>query len=160
MCSVNIIGIPKYCSPQPPVWKFPGGVSDFAEDIPDAAIREVSEETGITAEFRSILAFRQQHRLRNYFQLSDLYFICRLKPVTYDIHPCQDEVLKCEWMKLDDLAISQVTTPLTHEIAKLLLEAEQKGFSHCDIVMHEIDMNLPDYTSSKSYKLFMRSNRE
>lgn len=32
---------------QPPIWKFPGGVSDFAEDIGEAAIREVKEETGI-----------------------------------------------------------------------------------------------------------------
>ena len=32
---------------QPPVWKFPGGVSEFGEDISDAAVREVREETGI-----------------------------------------------------------------------------------------------------------------
>ena len=34
---------------QPPIWKFPGGVSNFAEDIADAAVREVREETGILA---------------------------------------------------------------------------------------------------------------
>ena len=28
-------------------WKFPGGLSNFKEDIPDTAMREVEEETGI-----------------------------------------------------------------------------------------------------------------
>ena len=28
-------------------WKFPGGLSNFGEDIPDTAVREVWEETGI-----------------------------------------------------------------------------------------------------------------
>lgn len=81
-----------------------------------------------------------------------------MKPLTYDIHPCQDEVLKCKWMKVEELAESRETTPLSHRTAQLLLEARIKGFYFFDISEHEIEMNLPDYTASKSYKLFMRSN--
>ncbi len=105
-----------------------------------------------------MLAFRQQHRLRHYFGLSDLYFICRMTPLSFNIAPCQDEVLKCQWMGVAELAGSHKTTPLSHRVAQMLLEAKVKGLQHYDISMQEIEMNFPDYTESKSYKLFMRSN--
>ncbi len=108
------------------------------------------------AGFESVLGFRQQHKLRRYFDLSDLYFICRLTPYTYDIHPCQDEVIKCQWMKVEELAATQETTPLSHLTAQLLLKARDRGFDACDITMQEVEMNLPDYADSKSYKLFMK----
>lgn len=144
---------------KPPIWKFPGGVADFAEDINKAAIREVQEETGILTDFMSVLAFRQQHRLQRYFGLSDLYFICRMKPLTYEISRCQDEVLKCQWMEVEELATTKKTTPLSHLVANLLLRARDggRGFKDIDIAMQEVEMNLPDYTTSKSYKLFMRT---
>ena len=66
-------------------------------------------------------------------------------------------MLKCRWMKVEDLASSQETTPLSHHVAQLLLKARDKGFQELDISVQEIEMNLPDYTTSKSYKLFMRS---
>ena len=159
-------------------------MADFAEDINKAAIREVQEETGILTgkkkqttlladpntiyispllDFMSVLAFRQQHKLQRYFGLSDLYFICRMKPLTHDISHCQDEVLKCRWMAVEELATTKETTPLSHLVANLLLKAREgdgeggRGFKHIDIAMQEVEMNLPDYTTSKSYKLFMRT---
>jgi ADP-ribose pyrophosphatase YjhB (NUDIX family) len=45
-------------------WKIPGGRLDPGEEIHDAAIREVFEETGIKTEFQSLICFRSsQHSL-------------------------------------------------------------------------------------------------
>lgn len=39
-------------------WKFPGGLADPGESIPEAAAREVFEETGVQVEHVALLAFR------------------------------------------------------------------------------------------------------
>jgi len=90
-------------------------------------------EQGLT-QFLSILAFRQHHYLPTNFNCSDLYFICCLNPLTFDLQPCPDEVLKCQWMRLEDLATSDLeeATPLSHRIARLTLEGREKGFSAWD----------------------------
>lgn len=58
------------------------GLIDAGEDLPDAAAREVLEETGVQTEFISVLAFRHGHR--GLFGKSDLFFVVRmrLKPGT------------------------------------------------------------------------------
>lgn len=60
-------------------WKVPGGLADLGEHIPEAAQREVLEETRIPTKFKSILSFRHTHGLSN--GRSDLYFVCLLDPV-------------------------------------------------------------------------------
>ena len=84
-----------------------------------------------------------------------------MKPLTYDIHPCQDEVLKCQWMKLEELAVSPETTPLTHRLAEVILKMRSKGngfnFERVDIGMEEWPMNFPMFALNKTYKLFLRT---
>ncbi|XP_051133718.1 nudix hydrolase 2-like [Andrographis paniculata] len=82
------------------VWKFPTGVVDEGEDICDAAIREVKEETGIDSIFLEILAFRQSHKA--YFEKSDLFFVCFLKPLSFDIHPQETEIEAAQWMPYEE----------------------------------------------------------
>ena len=41
------------------LWKMPGGLVENGESIEEAAIREVWEETGVRANFKGILGFRE-----------------------------------------------------------------------------------------------------
>ena len=79
-----------------------------------------------------------------------------MTPRTYDIDRCQDEVLKCQWMRVEELAASPDATPLSHLTAQTLLKAKDEGFGQFDIAMREVEMNYPDYTTSRSYKVFMK----
>lgn len=81
-------------------WKFPGGLVDPNESLPDAVTREVLEETGIEAEFRGILTFRHV-TAGLYPNTGDLYFICHLKPKDeskIDVKPCPHEAADARWL--------------------------------------------------------------
>ncbi|XP_047974815.1 nudix hydrolase 2-like [Salvia hispanica] len=84
------------------VWKFPTGVVDEGEDICDAAVREVKEETGIESKFLEILAFRQSHK--SYFDKSDLFFVCMLQPLSKEIQPQEVEIEAAQWMPFEEYA--------------------------------------------------------
>ncbi|XP_018416630.1 PREDICTED: nucleoside diphosphate-linked moiety X motif 6 isoform X2 [Nanorana parkeri] len=116
-------------------WKFPGGLSDPGEDIGATAVREVLEETGIKSEFKSLLSIRQQHNHPGAFGKSDMYIICRLKPLSYSINFCPHECVRCEWMDLQELAYSSHNTPITSRIAKLLLYGYKEGLHNIDLTV-------------------------
>ena len=85
------------------------------------------------------------------FGRSDLYFICRMKPLTFDITPCPTEIFKCEWVGLRELQVSPLATILTNRIAELMLRGYDGGFREADILWEEYPSVLPDHT----YKLFL-----
>ncbi|XP_041845727.1 nucleoside diphosphate-linked moiety X motif 6 isoform X3 [Melanotaenia boesemani] len=133
-------------------WKFPGGLSDPGENIGATAVREVFEETGVRSEFRSLLSIRQQHNHPGAFGMSDMYIICRLSPLTYEINFCTQECLRCEWLDLSELARTSSTTPITSRIARLLLHGLEHGFDKIDLTMEE----LPAIYSGMFYQLYHR----
>ncbi|XP_071411652.1 nucleoside diphosphate-linked moiety X motif 6 [Pithys albifrons albifrons] len=133
-------------------WKFPGGLSNPGEDIGDTAVREVFEETGIKSKFKSILSIRQQHQHPGAFGRSDMYLICRLQPSSFHISFCQQECLRCEWMDLEELARTKNSTPITSNVAKLLLYGYREGFEKIDITMREF----PAVYTGLFYKLYHR----
>ncbi|XP_020959308.1 nudix hydrolase 2 [Arachis ipaensis] len=83
-------------------WKLPTGVVDEGEDINAAVVREVKEETGIDSEFVEVLAFRQSHK--TFFEKSDLFFVCLLRPLTSDIKIQEVEIDAAKWMPFDEYA--------------------------------------------------------
>ncbi|XP_047196450.1 nucleoside diphosphate-linked moiety X motif 6 [Hippoglossus stenolepis] len=133
-------------------WKFPGGLSDPGENIGATAVREVFEETGVRSEFRSLLSLRQQHNHPGAFGMSDMYIICRLSPLTYDINFCTQECLRCEWLDLSQLAKTSETTPITARVARLLLHGLERGFDSIDLGVEE----LPAVYSGMFYQLYHR----
>ncbi|KAL8104217.1 hypothetical protein AgCh_028444 [Apium graveolens] len=100
------------------IWKFPTGVVEEGEDICDAAVREVKEETGIITEFKEILAFRQSHKA--FFQKSDLFFVCMLEPISFDIQKQDLEIEAAEWMPFEEYAAQPFVKK--HELLKYLVD--------------------------------------
>ncbi|XP_052202239.1 nudix hydrolase 2 isoform X2 [Diospyros lotus] len=114
------------------VWKFPTGVVDAGEDICDAAVREVKEETGIDTKFVEILAFRQSHK--SFFEKSDLFFACLLQPLSFHIQKQEAEIEAAQWMPFEEYAAQQFVQKheLLKNIADICLakrEGTYSGFS-------------------------------
>ncbi|XP_030484868.2 nudix hydrolase 2 [Cannabis sativa] len=84
------------------VWKYPTGVVNEGEDICDAAVREVKEETGVDTEFVEVLAFRQSHM--SFFNKSDMFFVCMLKPQSFEIQKQVVEIADAKWMPVAEYA--------------------------------------------------------
>ncbi|XP_031481775.1 nudix hydrolase 2-like [Nymphaea colorata] len=96
------------------VWKIPTGVIDEGEDIISGAIREVKEETGIETEFLEILTFRQIHK--SFFEKSDLFFVCMLRPLSFEIQKQELEIEDAQWMPLEEYASQPFV--MQHEMLK------------------------------------------
>eukprot|EP00817_Percolomonadidae_sp_ATCC50343_P004112 CAMPEP_0117429798 /NCGR_PEP_ID=MMETSP0758-20121206/9327_1 /TAXON_ID=63605 /ORGANISM="Percolomonas cosmopolitus, Strain AE-1 (ATCC 50343)" /LENGTH=223 /DNA_ID=CAMNT_0005217157 /DNA_START=45 /DNA_END=713 /DNA_ORIENTATION=- len=88
------------------LWKLPGGALDLGESIGETAVREVFEETGIQAEFVRLIGFRHLQNFR--FHTDDLYFVCVLKPLSFNITIDDGEIAEAQWMPLDDY-LNQLT---------------------------------------------------
>ncbi|XP_042948446.1 nudix hydrolase 10-like isoform X1 [Carya illinoinensis] len=106
------------------VWKIPTGVVEEElinlqdENLFMAATREVKEETGIDTEFQEILAFRQSHKM--FFQKSDLFFICMMRPLSFDIEKQELEIAAAQWMPLKEYADQPLTQK--HKIFKYIAD--------------------------------------
>ncbi|XP_059442222.1 nudix hydrolase 2-like, partial [Corylus avellana] len=100
------------------VWKIPTGTVDEGENIFMAAKREVEEETGIETEFLEILAFRQSHKM--FFEKSDLFFICMMRPLSFDIQTQELEIEAAQWMPFEEYAAQPFAQQ--HELFKYITD--------------------------------------
>lgn len=132
-------------------WKFPGGAANLAEDISQTAVREVFEETGIKTKFCSVIGFRQQHNYPNGFGRSDLYVVCRLEPLNYEINACKDEVRDCQWIDIDKMLTFKENN-LTQHISRLIKHGQEKGFDTIDIKPKYMESIMP----GRFYNFFHR----
>jgi len=103
-------------------YKLPGGALDPGEHIADAVVREVLEETGIRSEFISLNCFRHWHGYR--YGKSDIYFVCRLKPLSSQITIDPSEISEALWMPLDEYLNHPDTHPFNKKIVTTTVNTE------------------------------------
>ncbi|TQD75901.1 hypothetical protein C1H46_038532 [Malus baccata] len=106
----------------------PTGVVNEGEDICEASVREVKEETGIDTEFVEVLAFRQSHK--SFFRKSDLFIVCMLTPKSLDIQEQNLEIVAAQWMPVADYAAQPFVKKhkLFDYIAKICLAKSDKDY--------------------------------
>jgi 8-oxo-dGTP pyrophosphatase MutT (NUDIX family) len=89
---------------RPAQFKLPGGALLEGEHLVDALEREVLEETGVRTKFESLVCFRHWHQYR--YGKSDIYFVCRLNPLSSEIVMQAEEIAECRWLPVADFMAS------------------------------------------------------
>lgn len=141
------------------LWKMPTGLADPMEDIHDAAVRELKEETDMDAQFDGILTFRQAHSTTTRVsgttrrQNSDLFFVCQMKLLenecsdSYDtFRACPDEIAAIQWMPVRDYCSQErwSRSPVYQEMNKAILEAS----SHTSFAAHTFALGFAPGTNT------------
>jgi 8-oxo-dGTP pyrophosphatase MutT (NUDIX family) len=103
-----------------PGYKLPGGALHPGEHLVDAVVREVHEETGIKVRFNSLACFRHWHGYRH--GKSDIYFVCRLSPLTHEITMQEEEIAECLWMPVDKFLEDPSISPFNKTIVRAALD--------------------------------------
>jgi ADP-ribose pyrophosphatase YjhB (NUDIX family) len=125
-----------------PSYKLPGGAVTQGEHLADCVTREVFEETGVKAEFISLVCFRHWHGYR--YGKSDIYFVCKLKPLTQELTIQADEIAEALWMPVEEYLEAEGVSTFNKEIVKAAIESPGvsptsiEGYSDPD--RHEIFM--------------------
>ena len=92
------------------------------------------------------------------FDQSDLYFICHLSPLSFEITVCPNEIAKCQWIPLQQLRNLKDATPLTKLVSSLALQGLQNGFDDVSIKPQKMTSWVPPY--DKTFQVFHRPLKE
>jgi 8-oxo-dGTP pyrophosphatase MutT (NUDIX family) len=101
--------------------KLPGGALIEGEHISSAVEREVKEETGIDARFDALICLRHWHGYR--YGKSDIYFVCRLTPLSFDIVAEEEEIAECFWMPHTDFLANEDVHPFNKRIVRAAISS-------------------------------------
>lgn len=123
-------------------YKLPGGALHPREHIAAAVAREIREETGIETRFRSLVCFRHWHGYRD--GKSDIYFVCRLDPLSTRITCQREELDECRWMPVEEY--------LGHEEVSVFNKRVVRAALASDIMVVE---EIPGYGKPETHELFM-----
>ncbi len=104
-------------------WQLPGGFIEHNETIERAAVREVREETGVTAEAEGVLGVRNRYdpELGN-----GLYVVLLLHPVSGEPRPDGREVDHAAYFTLEQISSLNPLPPVNWEIAQRVLAPDHR----------------------------------
>ena len=102
-------------------YKLPGGAIKEGEHLVDGVIREVQEETGVRTRFDALVCLRNLHGYR--YGKSDIYFVCRLTPLSHEISVQAEEIEECFWMPVDQYLSADTVGEFNKRIVEAVLES-------------------------------------
>ena len=107
---------------RPHYYKLPGGALRPGEHLVDGVIREIREETGIDTRFETLVCFRHWHGYRH--GKSDIYFVCRLSPLTRETTAQETEIEECRWMPVERFLTNEHVGVFNKRIVQAALEVK------------------------------------
>lgn len=107
---------------RPGYFKLPGGMLEAGEHLAGGAVREVHEETGIRTEFQGLLSLRHHHR--GQFGASNIYAVCMLRPLDFEIRIDRAEIGKASWTPVDEYLASTEVGVYNKRVVRAALSAE------------------------------------
>ncbi|WKX89655.1 hypothetical protein Q1695_008923 [Nippostrongylus brasiliensis] len=120
-------------------WKFPGGAAEPGENIFETAAREVFEETGVKAEAKAVLCFRQIDQFQ-YENVGDIFFLCVMDVLDASINPSPTETAECRWFTRDEVKSfpKEVCREYLHEMLARYDKWKASGRRGCHMVPYHI----------------------
>ncbi|KAM8720955.1 hypothetical protein ACLKA7_006920 [Drosophila subpalustris] len=119
------------------IWKLPGGYVEPNENLIDAAVREVEEETGVRTTFTSMVCLRHSHS--GNFGCSDIYIVMGLKPQNLDLTRCNREIERVRWMPLDEYFVHPQVLEGNRHVARTYLDNRKRGLDFtCAKMLHNV----------------------
>ncbi len=125
-------------------FKLPGGYIENNENISQALIREVFEETGIKVKPESIVTIG--HFSPGQFNESNMYIVCKAKPLSKEINIIDRmEIIEAKWVNIDEYLNCEEVHAFNKKIVEAAMQKE-------GIKMEVDDSVLP---VNKQYELFL-----
>ncbi|PKB73626.1 MAG: hypothetical protein BZY75_00870 [SAR202 cluster bacterium Io17-Chloro-G7] len=123
-------------------WQVPGGFVERDEAIEDAVLREVHEESNITAKVVGVLGLRSRYDAD---VGNSTYVVMLLQPVSGEPKPDDKEVDRAEYFTLDEINALEQVPAVNLEIAKRALADDQRLLNPMTVA----------YVSGGAYTLFV-----
>lgn len=121
-------------------YKLPGGYIDNKENISQALIREVSEETGVDVKLESIVSMG--HFSPGQFDESNIYIVCKAKPLSKAIKIGDShEIIEAKWVNIDEYLTSEEVHPYNKKIVETAMRSEGIKLEVTDLLTGKSNQN-------------------
>lgn len=104
-------------------WQVPGGFIEPDETIEQAVVREVAEESGVTAEVEGILGLRNRYHQD---VGNSLYIVLLLRPLSGEPKPDACEVDRAGYFTLEEIHALDQVPAINLEIAQRALALDRR----------------------------------